>query len=195
MSADTIFRLYSMSKPITSVAAMMLVEDGKLALDDPVSKYIPAFADLKVGIDKTERNDQLITSATIDAGVLHLTRTERRRTHYAITGSAEETEAEEPEAEEPEAAERSDPVSALTCAGAEMFGPNRVTPASPRDSASRIQRGAERPGNGGMRMASASRARTGSACSESAVIPSPPRRPGPRAGGAGLAGRRPVPGS
>jgi CubicO group peptidase (beta-lactamase class C family) len=52
MSADTIFRLYSMSKPITSVAAMMLVEDGKLALDDPVSKYIPAFADMKVGIDQ-----------------------------------------------------------------------------------------------------------------------------------------------
>ena len=52
MSADTIFRLYSMSKPITSVAAMMLVEDGKLALDDPVSKYIPAFADVKVGVEK-----------------------------------------------------------------------------------------------------------------------------------------------
>jgi CubicO group peptidase (beta-lactamase class C family) len=52
MSADTIFRLYSMSKPITSVAAMMLVEDGKLALDDPVSKYIPAFGDVKVGIDR-----------------------------------------------------------------------------------------------------------------------------------------------
>jgi len=51
MSADTIFRLYSMSKPITSVAAMMLVEDGKLALDDPVSKYIPAFADVKVGVE------------------------------------------------------------------------------------------------------------------------------------------------
>ncbi len=51
MSADTIFRLYSMSKPITSVAAMMLVEDGKLALGDPVSKYIPAFADVKVGIE------------------------------------------------------------------------------------------------------------------------------------------------
>src|SRR5216684_9392432 len=43
MSPDTIFRLYSMSKPITSVAAMMLVEDGKLALGDSVSKYIPAF--------------------------------------------------------------------------------------------------------------------------------------------------------
>jgi CubicO group peptidase (beta-lactamase class C family) len=52
MSPDTIFRLYSMSKPITSVAAMMLVEDGKLRLDDPVSKYIPAFAATKVGVEK-----------------------------------------------------------------------------------------------------------------------------------------------
>jgi len=56
MSADTIFRLYSMSKPITSAAAMMLVEDGKLKLDDPVSKYIPAFADLKVGIENRDEN-------------------------------------------------------------------------------------------------------------------------------------------
>ena len=52
MSADTIFRLYSMSKPITSVMAMMLVEEGKLSLDDPVSKYIPAFAQMKVGVEK-----------------------------------------------------------------------------------------------------------------------------------------------
>jgi len=52
MTADTIFRLYSMSKPITSVAAMMLVEDGKLSLGDPVSKYIPAFADIEVGVEK-----------------------------------------------------------------------------------------------------------------------------------------------
>jgi CubicO group peptidase (beta-lactamase class C family) len=51
MTADTIFRLYSMSKPITSVAAMMLVEDGKLRLDDAVAKYIPAFADVKVGVE------------------------------------------------------------------------------------------------------------------------------------------------
>jgi CubicO group peptidase (beta-lactamase class C family) len=54
MTADTIFRLYSMSKPITSVAAMTLVEDGKLSLGDPVSKYIPAFADVKVGVEKRE---------------------------------------------------------------------------------------------------------------------------------------------
>jgi CubicO group peptidase (beta-lactamase class C family) len=56
MTADTIFRLYSMSKPITSVAAMMLVEDGKLRLDDAVAKYIPAFADVKVGVQKSDAN-------------------------------------------------------------------------------------------------------------------------------------------
>ena len=41
-----------MSKPITTVAAMMLVEEGKLQLDDPLSKYIPAFANVKVGVEK-----------------------------------------------------------------------------------------------------------------------------------------------
>lgn len=56
MTPDTIFRLYSMSKAITSVAAMMLVEDGKLALDDPVSKYIPAFANVKVGVETTDES-------------------------------------------------------------------------------------------------------------------------------------------
>ena len=53
MTPDTIFRLYSMSKPITAVAAMTLVEEGKLALTDPLSKYIPAFADVKVGVERT----------------------------------------------------------------------------------------------------------------------------------------------
>ncbi|MFP6763989.1 MAG: serine hydrolase domain-containing protein [Planctomycetaceae bacterium] len=45
---DTILRIYSMTKPITSVAAMMLYEQGKFQLDDPVSRYIPAFADTTV---------------------------------------------------------------------------------------------------------------------------------------------------
>jgi CubicO group peptidase (beta-lactamase class C family) len=54
MTADTIFRLYSMSKPITSVAAMMLVDDGRLRLDDLLSKYIPAFADVKVGVERAD---------------------------------------------------------------------------------------------------------------------------------------------
>jgi CubicO group peptidase (beta-lactamase class C family) len=51
MTPDTIFRIYSMSKPITTVAAMMLVEEGKLRLDDPLAKYIPAFANVKVGVE------------------------------------------------------------------------------------------------------------------------------------------------
>jgi CubicO group peptidase (beta-lactamase class C family) len=45
---DTIWRIYSMSKPITSVAALMLYERGALELTDPVSRYIPAFADMRV---------------------------------------------------------------------------------------------------------------------------------------------------
>lgn len=43
MPADALFRIASMTKPVTSVAAMMLVEAGKLGLDDPVSKYVPGF--------------------------------------------------------------------------------------------------------------------------------------------------------
>jgi CubicO group peptidase (beta-lactamase class C family) len=48
MTEDAIFRIYSMSKPITSVAFMMLVEECKIALDDPVSKYIPEWKNLGV---------------------------------------------------------------------------------------------------------------------------------------------------
>jgi len=54
MTPDTIFQIYSMSKAVTSVAAMMLVDDGKLALDDPVSNYIHSFADAKVGVDPSD---------------------------------------------------------------------------------------------------------------------------------------------
>ena len=50
MTTDAIFRIASMTKPIVSVAAMMLVEEGKLSLAEPVSKYIPAFAETKVAI-------------------------------------------------------------------------------------------------------------------------------------------------
>jgi CubicO group peptidase (beta-lactamase class C family) len=52
----TIFRLFSMTKAITSVAAMALVDEGKLRLNDPVSKYIPTFANVKVGVEKTADN-------------------------------------------------------------------------------------------------------------------------------------------
>ena len=50
MTSDTIFALHSMTKPITSVAAMMLIDAGKLSLSDPVSKFIPAFAKVMVGV-------------------------------------------------------------------------------------------------------------------------------------------------
>src|ERR1700730_5430972 len=54
MTADTIFPLHSVTKTITSVAAMMLVDRGKIALNDPVSKYIPSFAGMKVGVERKD---------------------------------------------------------------------------------------------------------------------------------------------
>jgi len=48
MRVDTIFRIYSMTKPMASVAAMILVENGALQLTDPVSRWLPAFKDMKV---------------------------------------------------------------------------------------------------------------------------------------------------
>ncbi len=48
LSEDTIFRIYSMTKPVTSVALMMLVEEGRIALDDPVAKWIPSWRELGV---------------------------------------------------------------------------------------------------------------------------------------------------
>ena len=55
---DTIFRIYSMSKPITSVAVMMLYEEGKFQIDTPVSKFIPEFDNMKVyNEDQTEVSD------------------------------------------------------------------------------------------------------------------------------------------
>ena len=59
MTSDAIFRLYSMSKPVTSVAAMMLVEDGKLSLDDPLSKYIPAFANVRVAVEAHDADGEI----------------------------------------------------------------------------------------------------------------------------------------
>ena len=54
MTKDAIFRLYSMTKPFTSVAVMMLMEEGKLRVTDPVSKYIPALSNLQVSVERTD---------------------------------------------------------------------------------------------------------------------------------------------
>jgi CubicO group peptidase (beta-lactamase class C family) len=53
LKPDAIYRIYSMSKPITGVAVMMLVEEGRIVLDDPVSKYIPCYKDLQVFASET----------------------------------------------------------------------------------------------------------------------------------------------
>ncbi len=51
MAADSIFRAYSMTKPVVAAAVLILVDDGKLSLDDPVSRWIPAFGNVKVGVE------------------------------------------------------------------------------------------------------------------------------------------------
>ena len=51
MTLDTIFRIFSMTKPIVSVGIMMLLEQGHLLLDDPVTKFLPEFSNLRVGVE------------------------------------------------------------------------------------------------------------------------------------------------
>jgi CubicO group peptidase (beta-lactamase class C family) len=53
MKKDSIFRIYSMTKPIVSVAAMTLWEEGRFFLSDPVAKYLPEFKDMKIGVEGT----------------------------------------------------------------------------------------------------------------------------------------------
>jgi CubicO group peptidase (beta-lactamase class C family) len=60
MTADAIFPIHSVTKTITSVAAMMLVDRGKIALDDPVSKYIPSFAGIKVGVERKDDSGRTV---------------------------------------------------------------------------------------------------------------------------------------
>ncbi len=54
MKADAIFRIFSMTKPVASVAVMMLVEEGKIDVMAPVAQYLPEFKDVKVGVEKTD---------------------------------------------------------------------------------------------------------------------------------------------
>src|SRR5262245_8008829 len=56
MGRDSIFRIYSMTKPLVSVAAMMMVEEGKLLLEAPVARYVPGFANVRVGVEKADGN-------------------------------------------------------------------------------------------------------------------------------------------
>jgi CubicO group peptidase (beta-lactamase class C family) len=71
MELDTIFRIASMTKPFTSVGALMLMEAGKVRLDDPVSRYIPEFADLEV-FDRVEDGRVALTPVARPITVYHL---------------------------------------------------------------------------------------------------------------------------
>ncbi len=57
MARDSIFRIFSMTKPIVSVGVMMLLEEGHFLLDDPIAKFIPEFADQKVGVENNGKLD------------------------------------------------------------------------------------------------------------------------------------------
>jgi CubicO group peptidase (beta-lactamase class C family) len=60
MTSDTIFALHSMTKPITSLAAMMLIEAGKMSLTDPASKFIPGFSDAAVAVGTTAADGKTV---------------------------------------------------------------------------------------------------------------------------------------
>ncbi len=63
MERDTLFRIASMTKPVTTLAALMLVEEGKLKLDDPITKWLPEFKDMKVLTDATGPLDSTVAAA------------------------------------------------------------------------------------------------------------------------------------
>jgi CubicO group peptidase (beta-lactamase class C family) len=71
VTSDTLWRIYSMTKPITSVAAMILYEEGKLGLNDPVSAFIPSFADVRVYTGGSDLK-QVTVPATEPVRVWHL---------------------------------------------------------------------------------------------------------------------------
>jgi len=71
MQFDTIFRIYSMTKPVTSVALMMLYEEGRFQLHDPVSRFIPEFADVKVFAGEGQEGSKLEREVTIRRLLTH----------------------------------------------------------------------------------------------------------------------------
>jgi len=67
MSLDSVFRIYSMTKPFVSVAAMMLVEDGKIQLTDPISKFLPAFKNQQVSVARADAQFARVTYTAVPA--------------------------------------------------------------------------------------------------------------------------------
>ncbi len=72
MTADTIFRMYSQSKPVTAVAMMILYEEGKWRLDDPVTKFVPEFKDLKVYKGQDDKGQPILEQVSRSATMREL---------------------------------------------------------------------------------------------------------------------------
>ena len=85
LPGDAIFRIYSMTKPIVSVALMMLVEDGRLFIADPVAKFLPEFANPKVGVEREGKLELVAAKRPIT--IQDLLRHTSGLT-YAFTGNA-----------------------------------------------------------------------------------------------------------
>jgi len=85
MPDNAIFRIYSMTKPIVSVALMILLEEGKLLVADPISKFIPALANMKVGV---ENNGSLDLVAAKRAITVHDLLRHTSGLTYAFTGNS-----------------------------------------------------------------------------------------------------------
>jgi CubicO group peptidase (beta-lactamase class C family) len=71
MTERSLFRIYSMTKPVTAVAAMMLLEEGRFTLDDPVSKYLPEFKQVKVFVEANGTTRPPARDITIADLLLH----------------------------------------------------------------------------------------------------------------------------
>jgi CubicO group peptidase (beta-lactamase class C family) len=91
MTRDSIFRVASMTKPITSLAIMMMAEEGKIQLPVPVSRYLPEFKDLKVGVEKkdpaTAKAELVLETPTREMTILDLLRHTSGLT-YGFTGKS-----------------------------------------------------------------------------------------------------------
>ena len=93
MQKDSIFRMYSMTKPITGVAVLMLMEEGKLRLNDPVSKYLPALKNPKVMIETVDGQGRRVAStvpATREITIQDLMRHTSGITYGAGSSAAEQ---------------------------------------------------------------------------------------------------------